>query len=72
MAAEASKDEITTPEERDEYGIFGGLLVYLAHLAWHRGDGEQAGRYAAEALAAGRRIDHPFSQAIARPRLIRL
>jgi DNA-binding SARP family transcriptional activator/predicted ATPase len=38
---------------------------YLAHLAWHREDGNDADGHAAEAIAAARRMRHPFSQAIA-------
>lgn len=38
---------------------------YLAHLAWHREDGNHADGHAAEALAAARQMRHPFSQAIA-------
>jgi adenylate cyclase len=38
---------------------------YLAHLAWHREDGNHADGHAVEAIAAARRMRHPFSQAIA-------
>jgi adenylate cyclase len=38
---------------------------YLAHLAWHRQDGNNADGYAAEAIASASRMRHPFSQAIA-------
>jgi predicted ATPase len=38
---------------------------YLAHIAWHRGDDDQATAHAAEAMATARRMCHPFSQAIA-------
>jgi predicted ATPase len=38
---------------------------YLAHLAWHREDGDHANRHATEAIAAANRMRHPFSQAIA-------
>jgi DNA-binding SARP family transcriptional activator/predicted ATPase len=38
---------------------------YLAHLAWHREDGNHADDHAAEAIAAANRMRHPFSQAIA-------
>ena len=46
-----------------DLGVF--CSSYLAHLAWHRGEGDQADAHAAEAIAAARRIRHPFSQAIA-------
>jgi DNA-binding SARP family transcriptional activator/predicted ATPase len=46
-----------------DLGVF--CRSYLAHLAWHRGDGDQADAHATEAIAAARRIRHPFSQAIA-------
>ncbi len=46
-----------------DLGVF--CRSYLAHLAWHRGDGDQADAHAAEAIEAARRIRHPFSQAIA-------
>src|SRR6185436_5713194 len=38
---------------------------YLAHLAWHREDGNQAEGHAAAAIAKANRMRHPFSQAIA-------
>jgi len=38
---------------------------YLAHLAWHRQDGNDPDDHAAEAIAAARQMGHPFSQAIA-------
>jgi serine/threonine protein kinase/predicted ATPase len=46
-----------------DIGVF--CRSYLAHLAWHREDGVQADFHAAEAVAMARRINHPFSQAIA-------
>jgi predicted ATPase len=46
-----------------DIGVF--CRSYLAHLAWHREDGNHADSHAAEAIAAARRIGHPFSQAIA-------
>ena len=46
-----------------DIGVF--CRSYLAHLAWHREDGNQADDHAAEAIAAARRMRHPFSQAIA-------
>ena len=46
-----------------DIGVF--CRCYLAHLAWHREDGNHADRHAAEAMAAGERIRHPFSEAIA-------
>src|SRR5437868_5175992 len=44
-------------------GVF--CRSYLAHLAWHREDGNHADGHAAEAVAAARRMRHPFSEAIA-------
>lgn len=38
---------------------------YLAHLAWHRGDPDDADGDATQAIAAANRIRDPFSQAIA-------
>ena len=46
-----------------DLGVF--CHCYLAHLAWHREDGNRADRHAAEAIAAANRIRDPFSQAIA-------
>ncbi|HEV8043236.1 MAG TPA: AAA family ATPase [Bryobacteraceae bacterium] len=46
-----------------DIGVF--CRCYLAHLAWHREDGNHADDHVAEAIAAARRMDHPFSQAIA-------
>ena len=46
-----------------DIGVF--CRVYLAHLAWHRENGSHADGHALEAIAAARRIRHPFSQAIA-------
>jgi adenylate cyclase len=46
-----------------DIGVF--CRSYLAHLAWHRGDGDQADSHAAEAISAANRMRHPFSQAIA-------
>jgi DNA-binding SARP family transcriptional activator/predicted ATPase len=45
-----------------DIGVF--CRSYLAHLAWHREDGS-ADHHAAEAIAAAKRLGHPFSQAIA-------
>jgi predicted ATPase len=39
--------------------------AYLAHLAWHCGDGEQSVAHAAEAIALAKRLRHPFGEAIA-------
>ena len=44
-------------------GVF--CRSYLAHLAWHRGDNQEADAQAAEAIESARRMRHPFSQAIA-------
>ena len=38
---------------------------YLAHIAWHRGNENQATAHAADAIAAANHIRQPFSQAIA-------
>jgi DNA-binding SARP family transcriptional activator/predicted ATPase len=46
-----------------DLGVF--CRSYLAHLAWHREDGEHADSHAAQAIAAANRMRHPFSQAIA-------
>jgi tetratricopeptide (TPR) repeat protein len=46
-----------------DLGVF--CRAYLAHLAWHREDGEHADDHAAEAINAANRMHHPFSQAIA-------
>ncbi len=46
-----------------DVGVF--CRSYLGHLAWHRGNPEQAGEYAAQAIATARQIRNPFSLAIA-------
>jgi predicted ATPase len=46
-----------------DIGVF--CRSYLAHLAWHRQDGNRADEHAEEAIAAARRMRHPFSEAIA-------
>src|SRR4029077_3101692 len=46
-----------------DIGVF--CRCYLAHLAWHRENGNHADGHAAEAIATARRMCHPFSQAIA-------
>jgi predicted ATPase len=46
-----------------DLGVF--CRSYLAHLAWHRGAGQNGDGHAAEAIAAANRMRHPFSQAIA-------
>lgn len=46
-----------------DLGVF--CRSYLAHLAWHRGEGNHADSHAAEAIAAANRMRDPFSQAIA-------
>ena len=46
-----------------DIGVF--CRSYLAHLAWHREDGNHADSHAAEAIATARRMSHPFSEAIA-------
>jgi DNA-binding SARP family transcriptional activator/predicted ATPase len=38
---------------------------YLSHVAWHREEGKHGADHAAEAIAAARRLHHPFSEAIA-------
>jgi DNA-binding SARP family transcriptional activator/predicted ATPase len=45
-----------------DIGVF--CRSYLAHLSWHREDGNPDS-HAAEAIAAATRMRHPFSQAIA-------
>jgi predicted ATPase len=60
----------SSPEESG-LGLFAGpdlgvfCRSYLAHLAWHRGDGDDAQGHAVEAIAAAGRIRNPFSQAVA-------
>jgi adenylate cyclase len=46
-----------------DLGVF--CRCYLAHLAWHRENGNHADGHAAEAIATARRMCHPFSEAIA-------
>ena len=46
-----------------DVGVF--CRSYLAHLDWHREDGNHADVNAAEAIAAATQMRHPFSQAIA-------
>jgi hypothetical protein len=46
-----------------DLGVF--CRSYLAHLAWHREDGDHGNTHAAEAIATANRIKDPFSQAIA-------
>ena len=46
-----------------DIGVF--CRSYLAHLSWHREDATPADSHAAEAIAAAKRMSHPFSQAIA-------
>jgi predicted ATPase len=46
-----------------DLGVF--CRSYLAHLAWHREEGDHGDGHAAEAIAAARRMRHPFTQAIA-------
>ena len=46
-----------------DIGVF--CRSYLAHVEWHRGQMDHAGADAAEAIAAARRMGHPFSEAIA-------
>jgi predicted ATPase len=46
-----------------DIGVF--CRSYLAHLAWHRDDGNHADGHSAEAIAAASRMHHPFSMAIA-------
>ncbi len=46
-----------------DIGVF--CRSYLAHLAWHREDGNQADSHAAAAIATAVEMSHPFSQAIA-------
>jgi DNA-binding SARP family transcriptional activator/predicted ATPase len=46
-----------------DVGVF--CRSYLAHLAWHREDGNHADVHAAEAITTATQMRHPFSQAIA-------
>jgi predicted ATPase len=46
-----------------DIGVF--CRCYLAHLTWHREDGDHADVHTAEAIAAARRMRHPFSEAVA-------
>src|SRR5205814_996 len=46
-----------------DIGVF--CRSYLAHLAWHRESGKDADAHAEEAIAAAKRMRHPFSHAIA-------
>jgi serine/threonine protein kinase/predicted ATPase len=46
-----------------DIGVF--CRSYLAHLAWHREDGNEADSHAAEAVSTASGMGHPFSQAIA-------
>jgi len=46
-----------------DVGVF--CRSYLAHLSWHREDATPPDSHAAEAIAAAKRMRHPFSQAIA-------
>jgi DNA-binding SARP family transcriptional activator/predicted ATPase len=46
-----------------DVGVF--CRAYLAHLSWHREDATPPDSHAAEAIAAAKRMRHPFSQAIA-------
>ena len=46
-----------------DIGVF--CRSYVAHLSWHREDATPADGHAAEAMAAAKRMRHPFSQAIA-------
>ena len=46
-----------------DVGVF--CRSYLAHLAWHREEGNHGDDHAAEAIAAARRMRHPFSEVIA-------
>ena len=46
-----------------DIGVF--CRSYLAHLAWHCQNADRANAHASEAIAAARRLDHPFSLAIA-------
>jgi predicted ATPase len=46
-----------------DIGVF--CRSYLAHLAWHCENADRANAHASEAIAAARRLEHPFSLAIA-------
>lgn len=74
---EASLNHITASVQADtgssesDLALFAGPDVgvfaraYLAHLAWHRGEGDLADAYASESISSAQRVRHPFSQAIA-------
>jgi len=74
---EASLDHMTAAIRTDSgaaesvLALFAGPDVgvfcrsYLAQLSWHREDGNYADGDASEAIAAARRMRHPFSEAIA-------
>jgi DNA-binding SARP family transcriptional activator/predicted ATPase len=46
-----------------DLGVF--CRAYMAHLAWHRGAGEEAETQARAAIVAAEQMRHPFSRAIA-------
>jgi len=46
-----------------DIGVF--CRSYLAHLAWHREDGNSAEGHAAQAIESAKQMRHPFGQAIA-------
>ncbi|MEO8661747.1 MAG: AAA family ATPase [Bryobacteraceae bacterium] len=46
-----------------DLGVF--CRSYRAHLAWHRNDSLGAEEFASQAIATGRQLRHPFSEAIA-------
>lgn len=74
---EASLNQMTAsiqaeqPSQESDLALFAGPDVgvftraYLAHLAWHREEGDRADAYACESISTAERIRHPFSQAIA-------
>ncbi|HEY7335012.1 MAG TPA: AAA family ATPase [Bryobacteraceae bacterium] len=74
---EASFDHMTKAAAGDEspvesvLALFAGPDIgvfcrcYLAHIAWHREEGDRPEDRAEEAIAAARRMGHPFGEAIA-------
>jgi predicted ATPase len=64
MAAQSGPEEsVLALFAGHDVGVF--CRSYLAHLAWHCEDANRADAHAAEAIAAARRLGHPFSLAIA-------
>jgi predicted ATPase len=60
---DGSAGSVLTQFAGPDLRVFG--RSYLAHLAWHREDGNHADNHAAEAITAANRTHEPFSLAIA-------